>query len=123
MMLQTFLRMPQADRAEQFADPFLRGEATADVIENIIKNILQRRRPELAAFQIVAKVYANFENLSQQGNLQHKGERMKVVQNLTQRFSSANPRFDFVNVAHDALVEKIIGIQCHPSNSQINFQS
>lgn len=123
MLLRIRLLGLQADRAEQFADAFLRGEALADVIENIIKNILQRRRPEFAALQVVAKVYANFQKLSQQVSFQHRGVRMNVVLALTQKFSSANPRFDFVNVADDVLVEKIIGTQCHPSKSQIHLQS
>jgi hypothetical protein len=100
----------------------LRGEATTDVVENIVKNILERRRPEIATLQIVAKVYADYEKLSAEIKLHDKIERMKVVQALTQNFSSANPRFDFINVSHNVLVEKITGMNRYTPLSQLDYQ-
>ncbi|KAF1911188.1 hypothetical protein BDU57DRAFT_552405 [Ampelomyces quisqualis] len=93
-----------------FGDAFLRGEATADVVENIVKNILERRRPKLTTLQIVAKVYADYETLSEKVSLDEQSERMNVVLALTQKFSSANPWVDFINVSHNVLVKKITGM-------------
>jgi len=83
------------------------GAAAATAIHHDVMLYLQQHRPELLRCRIVARVYADFEKLSNSKAASEDDipEMMTALRHFAAGFSGARAQFDFTNLMNEGAVE------------------
>lgn len=110
------LQNTRTNYAMQFMDSFLKGgvddgAVAAKRVQEIINEMLRHDYPDLAGQCILVRVYGDVQILSARLGAPDNGEKHdNALMSFVQKFSSASPFSDFINVLYDSgLTEKILG--------------